>query len=287
LKSKDIIIDWHKIIQIILDQFLSFMSGKIIREATREYTRYFQVDYYCLAQEKPKPDSHKPMLLPFDHLKERNIIEYKSIHQVVNEATFRQYVARALLLESSEVENNYQGKMTLTILTTRRPDTLIATPEYAIRPINEWKYKSEWIKDLDVYILVQKGMRGKKEGEALALLQVLEGEKDKQMEVWRDVLSQDLENVSILQDIIQNINQEVFMNFVMQIKEQGIEEGKIKGIEEGKIKGIEEGKIKGIEEGKIATAINMLKEGFEVSLVAKITGLSQEKIADLRRETKS
>lgn len=52
--------------------------------------------------------------------------------------------------------------------------------------------------------------------------------------------------------------------------------------EEGKIEGKLEGKI----EGKIETALNAIKEGFDDSTVAKITGLSIEKIQEIRAEYK-
>jgi len=47
-------------------------------------------------------------------------------------------------------------------------------------------------------------------------------------------------------------------------------------LEEGELKGIE----KGIEKGKIETARNMMLEGIEVSVIVKVTGLTQEQLKE-------
>ncbi|CAM4428061.1 MAG: hypothetical protein E7L01_02545 [Paenibacillus macerans] len=57
------------------------------------------------------------------------------------------------------------------------------------------------------------------------------------------------------------------------------EEGLKEGMEEGIEKGIEQGMEKGIEK----TALNMLREGMEISLVAKVTGLSEEQVVKLKK----
>jgi predicted transposase/invertase (TIGR01784 family) len=55
------------------------------------------------------------------------------------------------------------------------------------------------------------------------------------------------------------------------------EEGKIEGKTEGKI----EGKIEGKREAKIEVAKNMKAEGFTLSQIAKITGLTETEIEAL------
>ena len=69
-------------------------------------------------------------------------------------------------------------------------------------------------------------------------------------------------------------------------KLEGIEEGKLEGKIEGKIEGKLEGKIEGKLEGKLEEkrqiAINMKKENIDNSLIAKITGLSEEEIKNLK-----
>ena len=60
-------------------------------------------------------------------------------------------------------------------------------------------------------------------------------------------------------------------------KEEGIKEGKEEGIKEGREEGIKEGKGEGIKQ----TALNMLKEGFNIDLISKITGLSGDEIGQL------
>ena len=65
--------------------------------------------------------------------------------------------------------------------------------------------------------------------------------------------------------------------------EKGIE----KGIKKGRKEGIEKGIVKGREEGIEDVALNMLKEGMNVSQVSKITGMSKDKIKALQTKKAS
>ena len=64
--------------------------------------------------------------------------------------------------------------------------------------------------------------------------------------------------------------------------EQGFEKGIEQGIEQGIEKGIEEGKRLGIEQ----TVRNMLDEGIDISLICKVTGMTEEKIDEIRNIVK-
>ena len=61
------------------------------------------------------------------------------------------------------------------------------------------------------------------------------------------------------------------------LAEKWFSQGEKKGEENGKIEGKKEGKI----EGKIEDAINMLKEGLNVDLIKKITGLPEKELIPL------
>ena len=65
-------------------------------------------------------------------------------------------------------------------------------------------------------------------------------------------------------------------------REDGLEEGMEKGLEKGLEKGIEKGLVKGREEGLELTARNALAKGISVRTVQEITGLSIEKIKELK-----
>ena len=70
-----------------------------------------------------------------------------------------------------------------------------------------------------------------------------------------------------------------YYSYINAYKEEGLEEGIKQGIQQGKI----EGKIEGIEETKIANAINFLKLGIDISIIAKGTGLDIEKVNELQK----
>ena len=62
---------------------------------------------------------------------------------------------------------------------------------------------------------------------------------------------------------------------------QGIKKGKLEGIKEGKLEGIREGKLEGLKEGQISMAIAMKKDGADINLIPKYTGLPIEEIEKL------
>ena len=64
------------------------------------------------------------------------------------------------------------------------------------------------------------------------------------------------------------------------------EEGEAKGRIEGEAKGRIEGEAKGRTEGKIEVALNALKEGLPVNLIADLTGLSATEIENLKNKSK-
>ncbi|RME42142.1 MAG: hypothetical protein D6795_21335 [Deltaproteobacteria bacterium] len=62
---------------------------------------------------------------------------------------------------------------------------------------------------------------GRGGGEALALLQALEGEKRRKSETWRRLIGQDLSNVDRIREIFERIDREVFMNLAEKFREEG------------------------------------------------------------------
>jgi predicted transposase/invertase (TIGR01784 family) len=65
-----------------------------------------------------------------------------------------------------------------------------------------------------------------------------------------------------------------------EMRRQALLEGVLRGKAEGKIEGKSEGKV----EGKVETARVALREGLDVDVICKITGLSKETVLGLRNE---
>lgn len=252
---------WHGILQEMLEDpgNLQVLSGKIIAGKAREYHQLIRADFICHTKGAVPEGRLKPIIRPFDHFKRRNLLEYKSTWEVVNEKTFRRYIGRVLDAETCD-DIDYQGETTLTILTSHKPEALLAKPEYKIEPINSWKYQSRVIPHLDIFILVQREMRGLKEGEALALLQIIESDKEKQKFSWQSILEQDLDNKDVVRKIIEKINKENFMSLVEELK------------------------VEGKVEGKREIALEMLKDGMGIPQVVKFTKLSEAEILKLKKQ---
>ena len=83
-----------------------------------------------------------------------------------------------------------------------------------------------------------------------------------------------------------------FLNFISvekdnmmienSIRDEGIRKGLKEGLEKGLEQGIEQGLEQGTEQSKNEIAKNMLKENMDISLISKLTGLSNEQINKLK-----
>ena len=60
------------------------------------------------------------------------------------------------------------------------------------------------------------------------------------------------------------------------------EEWKKEGREEGREEGLEEGRNEGIQMEKEKNALKMLQEGIDINIIMKVTGLTEEKIEELK-----
>ena len=67
-------------------------------------------------------------------------------------------------------------------------------------------------------------------------------------------------------------------------REEGKEEGILKGMEKGIEKGMEKGIEVGAKQGKIEVAKNAIREGMELGLIAKLTGLPKKEIEKIAKE---
>ncbi len=61
------------------------------------------------------------------------------------------------------------------------------------------------------------------------------------------------------------------------------EDGRKQGLETGLKKGLEQGLKRGRAEERVAVAANMLKEGFNIPIIEKATGLSQDEIKGIKK----
>ena len=67
-----------------------------------------------------------------------------------------------------------------------------------------------------------------------------------------------------------------YKSYAEELKEEGIEQG----IEQGREEGIEQG----IEQSRTQVILNMLKKKMSVSDIAKLVGVSKQKVSKLKRQ---
>ena len=213
---------WHKFFQGMLEDIgnLRELSGKIISAKARKHQQMIRADFICHTEGNLSDEKLKSIVRPFSHFKKRNVIEFKSFHESLNKNIFRYYIGRALCAENcDDVKNN--GETTLTVITLHKPVSILPIKKYKFEQITPWKYRSHYDDELNIYVLVQREMRGLKEGEALALLQIIGSERDKQILSWKSIFEQDLENKEVLKKIAEQISKESFMSLVEEMKLEG------------------------------------------------------------------
>ena len=71
------------------------------------------------------------------------------------------------------------------------------------------------------------------------------------------------------------------MNYVTSWERIAKKEGKKEGIKKGIKEGIKEGRKEGIEEGVLKTAIELIKRGINLDIIAEATGFPKERIEQL------
>ena len=66
-------------------------------------------------------------------------------------------------------------------------------------------------------------------------------------------------------------------------REDGVEEGFEKGLNEGLEQGVKQGRMEGLDEGKRQLVRNMLDKGFDLALIAEISGLNHDEIIGMQQ----
>ncbi|MCT4708714.1 Rpn family recombination-promoting nuclease/putative transposase [Enterobacteriaceae bacterium H11S18] len=89
---------------------------------------------------------------------------------------------------------------------------------------------------------------------------------------------------AFVRELAQRVPQhgDALMTIAQQLEQKGIEKGIEQGIEQGIEKGIQLGEQRGIEKGKLEVARTMLQNGIDRSTVMKMTGLTENELAQLR-----
>ncbi|EDS6428945.1 Rpn family recombination-promoting nuclease/putative transposase, partial [Salmonella enterica subsp. enterica] len=85
---------------------------------------------------------------------------------------------------------------------------------------------------------------------------------------------------AFVRELAQRVPQhgDALMTIAQQLEQKGIE----KGIEKGIQQGIQLGEQRGIEKGKLEVARTMLQNGIDRNTVMKMTGLTEDDLAQIR-----
>ncbi|WP_235887884.1 hypothetical protein [Neobacillus paridis] len=72
---------------------------------------------------------------------------------------------------------------------------------------------------------------------------------------------------------------------ILKLPNSWRERGILEGMKEGMKKGIQEGQQKGEHDAQRKIALNLLKEGFSIEFIAKVTNLDYAEIEELGKQT--
>ncbi|EIX6653323.1 Rpn family recombination-promoting nuclease/putative transposase, partial [Salmonella enterica] len=89
---------------------------------------------------------------------------------------------------------------------------------------------------------------------------------------------------AFVRELAQRVPQhgDALMTIAQQLEQKGIEKGIEKGIQQGIQQGIQLGEQRGIEKGKLEVARTMLQNGIDRNTVMKMTGLTEDDLAQIR-----
>ena len=105
---------------------------------------------------------------------------------------------------------------------------------------------------------------------------------DKNMEDLYDKIVENSDEEIIGLYDLESHRREVERSVMEEAVEQGHAQGLAQGHAQGHAQGLEEGLEQGIKQEKENITRNMLKEGFDLDLIAKLTGLSTEEISKFK-----
>ena len=85
---------------------------------------------------------------------------------------------------------------------------------------------------------------------------------------------------AFVRELAQRVPQhgDALMTIAQQLEQKGIEKGRAEGLQLGEQRGIEKGR----NEGKLEVARTMLENGIDRNTVMKMTGLSENDLAQIR-----
>ncbi|MED4955090.1 Rpn family recombination-promoting nuclease/putative transposase [Paenibacillus macerans] len=249
-------------------------------------TRYLELDTYILIHIEPQSyrenDFHERMFIYFSRLFERHRKEYKLIIPI---AVFTADEAK-------------EEKNTLEMSMPRQPILRFELMKVELRK-QHWRQFIDSANPVAAALLAKMGYtKGEEREIRLAYLRMilrLQGKLDDArmaliMSVADQYFNTDPEqDKRLLEELKEQYPEEG--ESIMKLMpawsrlgyEEGLKEGMEEGIEKGIEQGIEQGIAVGMEKGIEKTALNMLREGMEISLVAKVTGLSEEQVVKLKK----
>ncbi|MGE7915474.1 hypothetical protein [Lysinibacillus xylanilyticus] len=103
---------------------------------------------------------------------------------------------------------------------------------------------------------------------------------NKAVNFWRELNLSQEEVIAYLSRLKYILDEEAKLEDVKHMAEQqGMQKGMQKGIEEGK----KEGKKEGKNEAKVEIANNLLVNNMDIDFISKITGLSMERIEEIKK----
>ncbi|EHS1318779.1 Rpn family recombination-promoting nuclease/putative transposase, partial [Salmonella enterica subsp. enterica serovar Reading] len=89
---------------------------------------------------------------------------------------------------------------------------------------------------------------------------------------------------AFVRELAQRVPQhgDALMTIAQQLEQKGIEKGLQQGLQLGEQRGIEKGRNEGKQEGKLEVARTMLQNGIDRNTVMKMTGLTEDDLAQIR-----
>jgi len=251
--------DLHHTFQDLMKVKADVLCGYHIISAEPEARTHIQVDYFCIADLDRPYTGPEQGIRPLDNFTHYNVIELEGLGRILSEGRLRYHIGRTLVMENPDAKPSRQGQISLTILTVHTPEKLLGSGKYSFKEVASWKYQTSVLGDLPVTIIVLRELQKVDAGEAAAWLQLLEPDPKRRPAVWAKILDQNFTSRERIKSTMIKIDEEAFMTIA------------------------EEFRVEGREERAIEIARNMVRMGSDPSFILKVTGLTQEQIAQIKQ----
>ncbi len=284
--------DLHQSFQDLMDKKGDVLCG-FAMEGEREARTHIRVDYFCKVDLNQPYHGDEEGIRPFDDVRPFTVFELEGPNRTLSKHRVRFFIGRTLIKENPHHGVHHFGEIGLIIVCVHKPIQLLKENEFQFEKITPWKYRAMVMENLPVTLILLRELQKVKGGDAAALLQILEPNKNRRKAVWQHVLDQDLSGKEQLKSTMLKLDKGVFMTVLeemkLEMKEVAIEEAReqVREVVREQVREeVREQVREKVNERLEHIVTNFLKMQLEPATIAAATGMDLNEVLRLQANLK-